>query len=459
MSKGALAHRIEVLEARLSSAVGGSLSEIGVVGEQQSPQQTDNHQSEDTIPLVEGNESNPNNTYLGPSSGLSIAEKLRLIVPNAIWTKSSIPVHSDQPGEPLSVAQTEPSRVAPPDDAVGLHILNAYFENMHMRLPFLNRVEIYDLHARRHDLLSTGTSPVEQFRMFKLFMVYAIGASILQMTETYDSIPPSTYRATALQLGSKMGESLSIAGIEARMLSVHFSLRSSPNSSVWYEIGLAMRICIDLGLHREAYYRNLKPFEAQLRRRLFWCVYVIERYVSSSLGRPFSIAEEEIDVDVPADIDDSMTSDEVLENLLHHPTNESEIQKPNLRRFISIVRLQRIMSQIKTRIYRVDRHVPTLVPEIAPLMASLEEYKRNLPPLEQAEDDFVQMHWNSSVRMLLQPFLALLDPKDPLIKTCLAASGQMCQCFKRLRQRDASGYSFLLVNSVFMAGLTMWYVY
>jgi hypothetical protein len=32
----------------------------------------------------------------------------------------------------------------------------------------------------------------------------------------------------------------------------------------------------------------------------------------------------------------------------------------------------------------------------------------------------------------------------------------MCQYFKALRQRNFYAHSFLLVNSVFVAGLTMW---
>lgn len=101
-----------------------------------------------------------------------------------------------------------------------------------------------------------------------------------------------------------------------------------------------------------------------------------------------------------------------------------------------------------------------LLPEVGTLMVALEEYERDLPWLAPGDDDFVRMHWNSSIRMLLQPLLSILPSQDPLIQTCLSASGRMCQLFKQLRQRDSSGgYSFLLANSVFMAGLTMWYVF
>jgi hypothetical protein len=215
---------------------------------------------------------------------------------------------------------------------------------------------------------------------------------------------------------------------------------------------------LDFGLHRETSYRRLPAHETELRRRLFWSVYIIERYTAWSLGRPFSVAEEEIDTAPPANIDDSITTDSVIEKILHNRSvGRGRTHKGTLGRFIASIQLQRIVSQIHTRIYRVDRPISALTSEIAPLMSSLQEFKDTLTALDVDGGDFLHMHWNNSIRILLQPFLSLLHPQDSLIGTCLFASGQMCQFFKKLRQRESSsGSSFLLVNSVFMAGLTMW---
>jgi hypothetical protein len=311
------------------------------------------------------------------------------------------------------------SKVAPPDDEIGDQILDTYFKNMHIRLPFLDHSEILHLHVNRHR--PPGPSPQEQFGRFKVFMVYAIGAAILQITETYDSTPPNDFLVTALQFGSTLRESLSITSIEAMMLLVLYNLRSSSNFSVWYMIGLAMRICVDLGFHREARYHNLSPREAQLRRRLFWSVYIIERYTAWSLGRPFSIAEEEVDAEPPSNMNDTLNSGERMDKILHGPLTTPEIaRKPTLSRFIASIQLQRIVSQIHRRIYRVDKTVSILVPEIAPLMASLEDFKQSLHSLDLGDGDFVRMHWNNAIRSLLQPFLNILHPQDKLIGTYLS---------------------------------------
>ncbi|KAL4867180.1 hypothetical protein BDV12DRAFT_124088 [Aspergillus spectabilis] len=457
MSKGALAQRIEVLETHLSAVTAGTPS---ISGEQplRSPVGTQCAVEEQTE--AEPREKDRVTAYFGPSSGATITENLSRIVEDATWTDRSIPIHGTENQELLSPAPTvEQGKAAPPDDTVGTQLLNAYFSSTHMRLPFVSRAEILQLHLRRYD--APGTGQQEQHGMFKLFMVYAIGASMLQLTERYESTPPSAYFGTAIQYDSALRESLSITGVEARMLMVVYELRScaSLSSSVWYTIGLAMRICIDLGMHREPHYRTMKPLEAQLRRRLFWSVYVIERHVSWSFGRPFSIEEDEIDAQIPADIDDlTNINTRVEQALVELSLNIADgANEPAFRRFIATVQLQRVMSRIHTKIYRVDRNMSALVPELSPLLASLEEYKISLPPLKPHEDDFIRMHWNNCVRALLQPFLSILNPEDDLMRTCLHASGQMCQFFKRLRQNGFSGYSFLLANSVFVAGLTMCY--
>ena len=455
MSKGALAHRIEILEARLAASLAGDASDT-VESSEKPPKSTSplftqksRHGHTDGVLrfLTLGNTENREPAYLGPSSGLSIAD--------AVGTHS-LPVNSNQYSD-ITPRRSDSDSVIHPDDENGARIIEAYFTHMHVRLPFLDCAYILELHANRNR--TAGQTSKDDFDKFKLFMVYAIGATILQMTGSYNSIPPNDFLSTALSFDTTMRESVSINSIEATMLLVLYNLRSSSHPSVWYLIGLAMRTCIDFGFHRESRYQKLPKCEAERQRRLFWSVYLIERHTAWALGRPFSISEEDIDAEPPQDNGDSTISDDVLhQNLQCQRPREIPLQKDVIGKFIASVRLQRIVSQIHTRIYRVDKKASSLFSEIRPLMSALNDFKENLPSLGLSDTDFVLMHWNNSIRMLLQPFLSILDPNDDLLSTCIGSSGKMCQFFKRLRQREFSGYSFFLANSVFMAGLTMWYV-
>lgn len=482
MSKGALAQKIEALEAQIAVLTESNGSELGDRERERdrdrernrvpslqgpgsyttasaiasSPSETDTHGGAVMHFMIQGQgyENRVERNYLGPSSGLAIAESISQIVQDAVW--KSIPVNETH--EFLAPCENEATEPAPPpDDAIGARLLEAYFKSMQMRLPFLCRSEIYELHAKRH--LPLGNTTAEQSARFKIFMVYAIGAAILKMTEMYDSTPPRHYFVTAMQYQPSLQASLSINSIEALMLMSMYNVQSAASSSVWYMMGLAMRICVDFGLHREAQYRRLRPYEAQRRRRLFWSVYLHERSAAWSLGRPFSIADEEIDAEPPADIDDSLTDDHAIEEMRQNPKSPHERwQGPNIRCAITCIILSRISAATRAKVYRLDRDVSTLLPEVPPILAALDEFQRNIPALSAYEDDFVHMHWNGAIRTLLHPFLSILPPDDELARKCLHASGQMCQYFKRLRQRDSTWYSFMLINTIFMSGLTIWYV-
>jgi hypothetical protein len=58
-----------------------------------------------------------------------------------------------------------------------------------------------------------------------------------------------------------------------------------------------MKMCIELGLHRR---RSLKKIslKSELRKRLFWSCYYWDREISIAMGRPFSISDHDIDVEV-----------------------------------------------------------------------------------------------------------------------------------------------------------------
>lgn len=56
-----------------------------------------------------------------------------------------------------------------------------------------------------------------------------------------------------------------------------------------------------MGLHRnlrDSRARQLNKDDLNLRNRVFWSAYILDRAVSLTLGRPFALAEHEIDVPV-----------------------------------------------------------------------------------------------------------------------------------------------------------------
>ncbi|OGM44933.1 hypothetical protein ABOM_007078 [Aspergillus bombycis] len=494
----ALEERIEYLESQLKSGRTGSNASGGVSNsvaaflspnsqetvQRSSPTGIDHNAIGDLVGFLALN-SLEAPAYVGSSSGVSLAANLGEMVQTTVWNQvlapqrgfenaqatgnglatsnanlglSYQPVSTRHAGDRSRAPRMEEllaKGAEPPNDEMGSRIMNAYLTRLHTRYPFLDRRELWRLHEARWQLAKKkreDLSKVEKFGIFQLYIVYAIGATFLQLSERYSYIPPERFYMTALQQASAMCEARSIENIKAMTLLVVYHLRSASSQGVWYMIGLAMRTAIDLGLHRKANEVNLDPFTTQLRRRLFWTVYYLERVVSMSLGRPFSIADRNIDLPLPLDVDDDVRDSAIL--AAPPPTD-----KPTTMTFaLYLIKIRQIDSKVQHKIYRADRPLHTLRSKMDRLFLELEEWKQSaLLRFSGPDLDYPMLHYNRALRLLIQPFLPSLPLTDPYYHICLRAAGDICQTHKRLHQTLEYGHSFLAVQTVFMAGITVLY--
>jgi hypothetical protein len=149
--------------------------------------------------------------YIGSSSGLNLALNLGEMVQATVWNKA-LPTHRDgstsrrestanSPGKPggnsgshaITMQELVAHSAEPPSDALGHNILAAYFNQIHPRYPFLDPHEIWALHQDRMILATTPVPSLtksQRFGVFKLYMIYAIGAMLLQLTEKHTTSPP-----------------------------------------------------------------------------------------------------------------------------------------------------------------------------------------------------------------------------------------------------------------------------
>jgi hypothetical protein len=63
---------------------------------------------------------------------------------------------------------------------------------------------------------------------------------------------------------------------------------------------MAIRHCIELGYHRSVkkFRPNSDALTSEMSKRIFWVAYDIDRTAALTLGRPFGIADQMIDVEV-----------------------------------------------------------------------------------------------------------------------------------------------------------------
>ena len=154
-----------------------------------------------------------------------------------------------------------------------------------------------------------------------------------------------------------------------------------------------MRLCIELGFHRR---KRLSSSSVKVERekRLFWACYYLDRELSASLGRPTSIADHDIDVELPLDVDDSAQDVEVFD--LAKKQDQSVPANPPtvLTYFIHLIRLKRIQSEIQTTLYRVDVVPNAVESERATdrFLERLAAWKAMIPPYMGTWDVLAEQH-------------------------------------------------------------------
>ncbi|OAA57388.1 Transcription factor [Niveomyces insectorum RCEF 264] len=420
--------------------------------------------------------------YVGPSAGLSLAVNLGEMVQATVWKKAIRDAPS--PGassvcqsqiyrngvRPMTMTRDDLPRHSleePPSDALGKLMLGSYLKHMHMRYPFLDPAELWRLQRQRTPVAASAIGSLsmdQRYGIFKLYMVFAIGATILQLTGKEPAIAPEEYYMTALRHTAAAEEPRTMRNIEAMTLLAVYHLRSASGLGMWYITGLAMRTCVDLGMHRKAYEQGFSPAVVHHRRRLFWSVHSLEHTVALSLGRPLSISDKQIDVDFPdraypvTPVGGGAAPD------AHGPNGFEDLDDANghenIQLGIFLCSLRRIESRIHHSIYRPDKPLSALRLKVDPLFEKLETWRlevTNAYGSDQHFPEYLLLHYYRAVRTLLQPFLNVLPVLDPYYGLCLRAAGGICQLHKRLHQNQGYGHSFIAVQTVFVAGATLLY--
>ncbi|KAJ9475339.1 C6 transcription factor [Pseudozyma hubeiensis] len=105
----------------------------------------------------------------------------------------------------------------------------------------------------------------------------------------------------------------SIEVIEALILLSYSEFAAGSDSGLWMYVGMALRMAQDLGLQHEVSIQSIPNEKHQEKARLlFWAVIGLDRITTFGTGRPVSIRESEIDIELPKLGESSDMKDETV---------------------------------------------------------------------------------------------------------------------------------------------------
>ncbi|KAG5787789.1 hypothetical protein H9Q69_013146 [Fusarium xylarioides] len=226
-----------------------------------------------------------------------------------------------------------------PSKEVGLRLVRLYFEHSNPQIPILHRREFMQTFER---IYATQDPARGSRELYLLNIVFAIGCGVIvgepvksdssgdAGADNKSRCEPEEYHASAIvhleSCLSNSGGGLEV--LQAVLLLANFALLRPVPPGLWYIIGVAVRLAVDLGLHYEddreidslpneseqadgagsrengAQTRGKKLWVRDMRRRLWWCTYSLDRLVSTCVGRPFGVSDQVITTEFPSLLDD-----------------------------------------------------------------------------------------------------------------------------------------------------------
>ncbi|KAK2731187.1 fungal specific transcription factor [Colletotrichum kahawae] len=237
-----------------------------------------------------------------------------------------------------------------PDRDVGMRLVTLYFEHANPQIPILHRGEFMQMFDQAYASPGGPKGPRE---LYMLNMVFAIGCGVIvgepvksdgsgagprnpPDANKFGQAQPEEYHASAIvHLEACLGNSGGgLEVLQAVLLLANFALLRPVPPGLWYIIGVAVRLAVDLGLHYEdgsdvakammdplgkikeengemnesgetrSREKGRRLFIRDMRRRLWWCTYSLDRLVSTCVGRPFGISDQVITTEFPSLLDD-----------------------------------------------------------------------------------------------------------------------------------------------------------
>jgi Zn ribbon nucleic-acid-binding protein len=213
---------------------------------------------------------------------------------------------------------------------------------------------------------SAGLIHLTTEELFRAYSIMATGAVYLNQEsfvhgsteDIHIMASPVDLFSVAMRSAKQVNMLYGIQGIQNLLLVARFCFFQDVGMSLWDLASLNMRTCIECGFHRQPT-APLPAMEEQMRRRVFWQCYGLERYASTTLGRPFTIPDEAITVKLPANIDDSVLQEaaSLLPNTSLDELTEAQALPKGLTDTsvaISHIQLRQITSRM-SRDYRILR--------------------------------------------------------------------------------------------------------
>ncbi|KAF1938599.1 hypothetical protein EJ02DRAFT_410076 [Clathrospora elynae] len=229
--------------------------------------------------------------------------------------------------DPGSTSISDIVAVIPPRP-VAAFLVNVFFRHATSFYYYVDRRWLDDMLENIYTN-ATGLRTKDATAVCVVLMVLAVGTQYVHLESpkqhssrsTGFSVSPDTQSSWELDIGSafyrKVTKLLSEVIHSGSLLSVQvflllglYSLPIDASGLSYIYLNLAIKVAIQNGMHRKVSRGVLDASTKEIRRRIWWTAYCMERKIGIYHGRPTSIVRSDIDADIPRSPDATQMNDD-----------------------------------------------------------------------------------------------------------------------------------------------------
>ncbi|KAJ6258882.1 Transcriptional activator [Drechslerella dactyloides] len=339
--------------------------------------------------------------------------------------------------------------VKPPPRMISDLLVTAFFQEYHPLFPILHRPKFLSIYDNLINCEQDSPEyPREYHEIAQLFLVFSIASS---QSETRNTAEHESFtRQWQYALEAIMLEP-SLESLQCLVLAQLYCMSIGDDSRLNQYKSLAVGTALRLGLNQDQKKFGVSALQLEMRKRAFWCVYLLDAFSAAMLGLPTLIKDDEVSAEYPADIDDEYVSESGF--LPTMPGDHTKISSA-----LALFRGSRILAKVLSKIYSVQASKKQSYKELQRLEEDLDAWKANLAPHLRLE--FVNgmpgtniVHSRSPLLVFAYYYIRILIHRSTVgsdanssagsIHAVVESSNRMFQIVKLLEERKL-GFSFCL---------------
>ncbi|KAK8872366.1 Transcriptional activator protein acu-15 [Apiospora arundinis] len=256
--------------------------------------------------------------------------------------------------------------------------LQTYFSTIHFAYPFVSKASFS---SRLEPLRAEGDpSGVAPSWLSLFYSILAIGAyyNSFRQDQKPAEIPHQRLFQQSLAWYEYESQERSVTQIAALLAQCFYLLATSQIERCWVSLGLAIRLGQSIGLHTsmERHSRSGAAAVAddgtpadsfEMRSRLWYCMYVLDRLLALQLGRPAAISDHDCHVPIPTrladleadddDDDDEVTPQNTATPLRGASHNKKEGKRDRSQYFACMIEFSSIIGRVLRETYHPRRGI------------------------------------------------------------------------------------------------------